>query len=182
MQEQFLAEWITLSQKGDPNAFKAIVEFYSKKIFAYVFRILGNEQDAADVVQESFIKAWKYLPAYNYKYRFTTWLYKIATHCSYDYLKKKKHLPVSEDLLVLMNDKLFADNMEQAIINKNIASLISGITSQMTPGQKLVFTLKYLEELDTKEIMIITGMSAVQIKSNLYLAKKFVKEALIKIS
>lgn len=181
MQEQFLAEWISLSQKGDPNAFRAIVEFYNKKLFAYVFRILGNDQDAADVVQESFIKAWKHLPAYNFKYRFATWLYKVATHCSYDYLKKQKPLPVPEDVLIAMSNSKLADNPEQSMINKNLAVLITGLTHRMTPGQKLVFTLKYLEELDTKEITIITGMSAVRIKSNLYLAKKFVKEALEKI-
>lgn len=182
MHEHSLSEWITKSQQGDAVAFGQIVALYQSKIFAYVFRLVGNENDAKDVVQETFLKAWTYCKTYKSSFRFSTWLYTIATNCSYDYLHTKKHLILcEEDNMILLSDQLANCDLEQQLLNRNIATIIAQLTQTLTPKQKLVFTLKYLEGLETEEITIITKLSAEKVKSNLYLAKKNMQEALRKM-
>ncbi|QEH40489.1 RNA polymerase sigma factor [Chitinophaga sp. XS-30] len=182
MHEQSLNEWIARCQQGDTAAFGQIVTLYQSQIFAYVFRLVGNEDDAKDVVQETFLRAWTYCKTYDPKFRFRTWLYTIATNCSYDYLRSKKTLvPYAEENIILLSDQLANSNLEQQLLNRNIASVIAQLTHSLTPKQKLVFTLKYLEGLETEEITVITRLTAEKVKSNLYLAKKNIKEALRKM-
>ena len=182
MHEQSLNEWIAKSQQGDAAAFGQIVALYQSQIFAYVFRLVGNENDAKDVVQEVFLRAWTYCKTYKSSFRFSTWLYTIATNCSYDYLHAKKNVILcEEDNMILLSDQLVNSDLEQQLLNRNIATVIAQLTQTLTPKQKLVFTLKYLEGLETEEITIITQMSAEKVKSNLYLAKKNIKEALHKM-
>jgi RNA polymerase sigma-70 factor (ECF subfamily) len=182
MHEQRLSEWIAKSQQGDAVAFGQIVAFYQSKIFAYVFRLIGNENDAKDVVQETFLRAWTYCKTYQSRFRVSTWLYTIATNCSYDYLHAKKKTTIyAEENMILLCDQLTNSNLEQELSNKNIATIIGQLTHTLTPKQKLVFTLKYLEGLETEEITMITKLSAEKVKSNLYLAKKNMKEVLLKM-
>ncbi|WEK37845.1 MAG: RNA polymerase sigma factor [Candidatus Pseudobacter hemicellulosilyticus] len=182
MHEPRLTEWITKSQQGDANAFGQLVTCYQAQIFAYVFRLVGNPDDAKDLVQETFLRAWTYCKTYQSRFRFSTWLYTIATHCSYDYLQAKKQvLMVPEENMAYLCDQLAYSNLEQQLLNKNIAGIIARLTQTLTPKQKLVFTLKYLEGLDTEEITLITRLSAEKVKSNLYLAKKNMQELLLKM-
>lgn len=182
MQKQSLNEWISRSQQGDEVAFGQIVALFQSKIFAYIFRLLGNEDDAKDVVQETFLRAWIYCKKYDPKFRFSTWLYTIATNCSYDYLHAKKHITLhAEEIIIQLSDGMVSLNPEQQLSNKNVAAIIAQLTHTLTPKQKLVFTLKYLEGLETEEVTLITKMSAEKVKSNLYLARKNIKEALRKI-
>ena len=182
MQEHCLSEWIIQSQKGDELAFGRIVSAFQPQMFAYVFRLVGNEDDAKDMVQETFIKAWTYCKSYNTTFRFSTWLYKIATHCCYDYLELRKRTTIlPEDKIIALGDQWMHVDMEQQIMNKQIATLVVQLTHHLTPKQKLVFTLKYLEGLDTDEMIFITKLSAGKVKSNLYLAKKQIRETLHKI-
>jgi RNA polymerase sigma-70 factor (ECF subfamily) len=83
--------------------------------------------------------------------------------------------------MILLCDQLTNSNLEQELSNKNIATIIGQLTHTLTPKQKLVFTLKYLEGLETEEITMITKLSAEKVKSNLYLAKKNMKEVLLKM-
>lgn len=182
MQEHTISQWIVQSQEGDTIAFGQIVTAFQAQVFAYVFRLVGNEEDAKDVVQETFVKAWTYCKTYKPAFRFSTWLYTIATNCCYDYLKVKKRVTkLSGEQMIALSDQLKNIDLEQQIINKHIATLIVQLTNGLTPTQKLVFTLKYLEGLETEEIILITKLSAEKIKSNLYLAKKQIREALNKI-
>ncbi len=182
MHEHNLNEWIVQCQQGDAVAFGQIVALYQPRIFAYVFRLVGNDADAKDVVQETFLKAWVYCKTYDLKFRFSTWLYTIATNCSYDYLHAKKPLILhAEENMILLSDQLVNSDLEQQLLNKNIAAVIAQLTHNLTPKQRLVFTLKYLEGLETAEITMITKLSAEKVKSNLYLAKKGIKEVLRKM-
>jgi len=180
MSEHNINEWINQSLAGNRWAFKEIVGLYQQKIFSYVFRIVCNEEEAKDIVQETFIRAWTFLPKYDSSYKFSTWLYKIATNCSRNYLKKTKALALSGEKLLTMAEQLKSTDLEQQIINKNLAKIIIQLAHNLTPKQKLVFTLKCLEGLDTEDITGITNLSAAQIKDNLYLAKKSIREQLQK--
>ena len=172
MTKDQIQELINNSIKGNTNSFTDLVVEFQPLVFRLAFRLLCNNEDAKDVVQDVFIKVWTNLQRYDNQYSFSTWLYKIAGNLCCDRLRSKKRVR-EIDLPVYP-----VESVESAMINKELKELIINFTSDLTPKQKLVFMLRDIEELDTEEIMAITGLTAEKIKSNLYLARKRIKEKL----
>src|SRR5881394_1914735 len=78
------------ARQGDGEAFRALVERHSRSVFRLAFRMTGNEQDAEDVVQESFLRAYRQLGKFDERASFGTWLYRIAANCSLDLVRSRK--------------------------------------------------------------------------------------------
>ena len=78
------------TRKGDRNAFRVLVDRHSRAVFRLAYRMTGNEQDAEDVVQESFLRAYKQLNKFDERASFGTWLYRIAMNCSLDLVRSRK--------------------------------------------------------------------------------------------
>src|SRR5438132_2799115 len=78
------------AQSGDSDAFRLLVEQHSRNVFRLAFRMTGNEQDAEDVVQETFLKAHRNLAKFEERANFGTWLYRIAVNCSLDLIRSRK--------------------------------------------------------------------------------------------
>ena len=183
MQNGWDNELIQRCRTGDSNAFRQLVDNYQGRVYVFAFRMLCNEEDAKDVVQEAFIKVWRNLSKYNTDFKFTTWLYRITANCCYDHLRKGKQQKqnVEIDQVKHACEQLLQSNLEQKIINENLAAVITQLTHELTPKQKLVFTLKELEGFEVNEIAAITDLSPEKIKSNLYLARKNIREQLEKM-
>src|ERR1022692_2355599 len=81
------------ARAGDSDAFRLLVEQHSRAIFRLAFRMTGNEQDAEDVVQETFLRAYKQLHRYEARASFGTWLYRIASNYSLDLVRSRKRHP-----------------------------------------------------------------------------------------
>jgi len=181
MPEESLEDLINQSKHSSFAAFKKLVELHQDMVYRLTFRLLANEHDAEDMVQEIFIRVWENLQKYNSGYAFSTWVYKIATNMCYDMLKSKQYINKSkneaiDDLAVTC--ELFTDPCENEIDNRQLANIIKTLTMQLSPKQKLVFTLSDIEALSTREISQITGLSAARIKSNLYLARQHIRKKL----
>src|ERR671936_1031687 len=78
------------ARQGDSEAFRALVERHSRSVFRLAFRMTGNEQDAEDVVQESFLRAYRQLGRFESRANFGTWLYRIVANCSVDHMRAKQ--------------------------------------------------------------------------------------------
>src|SRR5947208_4324462 len=78
------------ARQGDGEAFRALVERHSRNVFRLAFRMTGNEQDAEDVVQETFMRAYRQLKNYEARSSFATWLFRIASNCSLDLIRSRK--------------------------------------------------------------------------------------------
>src|SRR5208337_1970841 len=81
---------VTKARSGDADAFRVLVEHHSRPLFRLAYRMTGNQQDAEDVVQESFLRAWRQLGRFDERASFGTWLYRIATNCSLDVVRARK--------------------------------------------------------------------------------------------
>ncbi|MBN1183837.1 MAG: sigma-70 family RNA polymerase sigma factor [Bacteroidales bacterium] len=165
-------------QAGDLDAFRFLVE--SNQDFAYnlAFKILANEEDAKDIVQEAFIRVWKNIKKYDSKNKFTTWLYKIVVNLCLDNLKMKKRRNIQSSTAALkaqQNNVSSGEDIEQKVIQAEMASLINTMTEKLTPKQRIMFVLFFLQEKSIEEIKTITGMSNGNIKSNIYYARKNMK-------
>lgn len=174
MQNQELIRLINLSLQNDRKAFRQIVESHQYMIYALAFRMLVNEEDAKDIVQETFIRIWTHLSGFNPENKFTTWMYRITVNLCLDKLKKQKIIPLDINNVAIINS--LSDSSEKELTNKELGEIIRTVTNGLSPKQKLVFTLRYIEEFEVDEIKEITGLSAEKIKSNLYVAKQTVSK------
>lgn len=178
MDNQEIQRLVSQAKEGDKQAFSTLVKFFQPKIFSVAFKMLCNEEDAKDVMQDTFIKAWMQLKTYRNDYQFSTWVYKIASNICFDKLKSSER-KLSVKLSETNKYEVISDvDAESELINKDLADKIRNITNTLSPKQKMLFTLRYLEGLAVDEIVQITGLSAVKIKNNLYLARQNVSELL----
>jgi RNA polymerase sigma-70 factor (ECF subfamily) len=182
MNQEQIHAIVDRSRLGDAKAFEALVSTFQLLVFRLAFRLLCDEEEAKDIVQDTFIKVWLGLDKYNPQYPFHAWLYKIACNLCYDRLRSKSRFQAETDPASLSTLAVSSsENVEQAVINNELKTWIVYFTNQLTPKQKLVFTLSDMEGLNTKEIADITQLSQEKIKSNLYLARKQIKEKLNKM-
>ena len=130
------------------------------------------------------LRVWLSLDKYRPEFRFSTGLYRVACNICYDRLRALQHSPAGA-----LSDITFAelpvcsdDNIEATLVNRELKAHILYFMQQLTPKQKLVFTLRDIEELEIKEIEKITGFTSVQIKANLYLARKSIRKKLNEIN
>lgn len=178
MDQSTLTDLIALCKRNDQKAFRRIVEGYQSMVYSLAFRMLCNEEEAKDAVQETFIKVWLNIDHFHTDKKFSTWVYAIASHLCLDKLKSSKHIyqgnATDEALLNLISE----DNVEQSMINSELGNIILKLTSGLTPKQKMVFTLRYLEDTEIDEIVQITGLTSAKIKSNLFLARQTIRRKL----
>lgn len=173
---------ILQAQKGDKKAFRKIVETHQRFAFAVAFKILLCEDDAKDTAQDAFIRLWKHIGDYNFDSKFTTWFYKIIINLSLDKLKSRKRreqimipLPEKNEL-----NKLFSKEKDE-YSNKELIELIEILTDKLSPKQKIVFTLRDLNNLDIADISRSLNMSAGNVRVNLIYARKKIKQYLTTI-
>jgi len=180
MNQEKIDNLIGRCKEHDTTAFRQLVETCQPYVFRLAFRLLCDEEDAKDIVQETLIRVWQHLHRYNEKMRFSTWLYKIACNLCYDRLRAMKREPSNPKTSVELSDIEVSDewDTEQSVINRNLREWITKLTDNLSPKQRLIFTLRDLEGLELEEVEKITGMGRAKIKSNLYLARKQIKEEL----
>jgi RNA polymerase sigma-70 factor (ECF subfamily) len=176
MEELRINEYIDLCRQGNTDAFRYIVSEYQQLVYTLAFRILCSETDAEDITRETFIKIWQNIGRYKQQYKFSTWIYRIASNACYDKLRSERNM---EKVSLTDYDTFSEVNQEEQLHNKELRKLIIQLTDGLSPKQKLVFTLSDIEDLEATEIQIITGMTASKIKSNLYLARKYIKSQII---
>jgi RNA polymerase sigma-70 factor (ECF subfamily) len=164
------------SKNGDSEAFRSLVEHYQSYAFSLAFRLLCNEEDARDAVQESFIRIWKHLPGYDLQKKFTTWMYKIVTHICYDRLKAHRRQKIGVFLdgsgdIQLPDGK----SLEKELDNRESAQIIENLAETLTPKQRMVFILRDLQNLEMKEVSRICNMPIHSVKSNLCHARRNIR-------
>lgn len=156
------------------EGFSAMVRQYSEQLYWKVRRIVLNHEDANDVLQNSFIKAWKSLDTFQGKSSVSTWLYRIAINESLDFVRKQKaaeSISADEDLSVanrLMADEYFDGDETQAQLQEAVAKL--------PEVQRTVFTMKYFDEMKYSEMSKVLHTSEGALKASYHLAVKKITE------
>ncbi len=180
MQQQIDIEIIEKAQKQDKQAFGKLILYYQKYIYSLVFRMLCNEADARDVVQETFIKIWKHLGDYKIDTKFSTWIYKITINTCLDKLRQRKRNRFIINGIEAEKEfrKIFTNEGERRLSNSGIIEIIKQLTEKLSPKQKAVFVLRDLDDMEMNEISEITGLSMDNVKSNLCFARQKMREFL----
>lgn len=166
--------------KGDFRAFELLVKEYEKLVFFVTNRIVQDLQDKEDICQEVFIKVHHSLPKFKFESKLSTWIARIAYLTAIDYTKKYKnqrqnYYPENLDSYYFTNE-----TPEEVLTKKNISEYINQLIAQMPLAYRTVLTLYHLNEFSVQEIEQITGTPEGTIKSNLFRARKLLKEKIEK--
>jgi RNA polymerase sigma-70 factor (ECF subfamily) len=170
------------AQTGDTTAFDQLVRRYRTRIFGMIYNMVHNEQDAWDLAQDSFVKAWKSIGRFRGQSSFYTWIYRIVTNVTIDWLRKKqiKGGGAEFDDAVQLNEIEPAsrtvpraeaaphEQMEQAEIRGRIDAAIA----ELSPEHRAVILLKEIEGMQYHEIAESLGCSIGTVMSRLFYARK----------
>jgi len=140
----------------DPKNYKHLVERYEGKLMGYIRRLLYvNTEDAQDILQEVFIKAYRNLNSFNPKYKFSNWIYRIAHNESVSFLRKNKRrrLEIANDPKKNIFENLASDlDLEKEYIERESAERVEKIFAKLDTKYRDVLVLKFLEGMDYNEI------------------------------
>ena len=170
---------ITKACGGDLSSFSALVEMHQERVIRAAYSFVGNFEDARDLAQEAFVKAYENLNDFRQESRFYTWLYRIVANLSKDFLRKKKvRQNISfwfgrgedEETDPVMNIEAKAKNADEELVNKELGGEIRGALDKLPLQQRAAFTLRYLEGLDIGEIAESMGITEGAVKATLWQA------------
>ena len=164
------------SPEGRQKVFPLIVDQYSQSLYWKIRSIVLRHEDADDVLQNTFLKAWKSLPQFEGKAKLSTWLYRIAINESLDFLRRQRSVArcsVEGDMSVansLLADDYFDGDKGQALLQEAIASL--------PDVQRTVFTLRYYDSMKYSEISEVLGTSEGGLKASYHVAVQKIRDYL----
>lgn len=168
-------------QKGDALAFEQLVVKYRSKVFSMIYGMVQNEQDAWDLAQEGFVKAWRSIHRFKGQASFYTWLYRIVTNVAIDSLRRKSFKKTAE-----FDDEIAATQVEpgsktmpqpdpmphQGLEREEIRHRIEHAINKLSPEHRAVIVMKEIEELQYNEIAEALGCSIGTVMSRLFYARK----------
>jgi len=168
-------------QKGDALAFELLVIKYRSKVFSMIYGMVQNEQDAWDLAQEGFVKAWRSIHRFKGQASFYTWLYRIVTNVAIDSLRRKGFKKTAE-----FDDEIAATQVEpgsktmprpdpmphHGLEREEIRQRIEHAINKLSPEHRAVIVMKEIEELQYNEIAEALGCSIGTVMSRLFYARK----------
>ena len=174
------------ARAGDPEAFTALVRQYDKKIFRIAKHITQNDEDAEDVLQEAFLKAYEHLPGFHGDSKFYTWIVRIAVNEALMKLRKRKGdktVPLDEPVdtgedVVVREIAVWDDNIEERLGRSELAGILEQAVDSLKPDFQTVFVLRDIEDLSTEETAEALGISIPAVKSRLLRARLQLREKL----
>jgi len=160
-------------QRGDRKALEELVGFYEKPVFNAAYRILGNPDDAADATQVVFMKAFEHLGQYDPKYKFFSWIYRIAINESINQLKRGRNQQSLDDT------EISATRSPDATVEAgDLSREIQGGLMELTEDYRTVIVLRHFSECSYAQISDILQIPEKTVKSRLYSARQIMKDTL----
>ncbi|MHB8540266.1 MAG: sigma-70 family RNA polymerase sigma factor [Candidatus Acidiferrales bacterium] len=179
------AIYVAAAKAGDVAAFEELVNRYERKIFRLAQHITQNTEDAQDVSQEAFLKAFEHLSDFQGNSRFYTWLVRIAVNQALMKLRKRRTKDVSLDEDIETDDNFmpreiedWGPSPEQHFAQDELAGILSRVIGELDPAFRLVFQLRDIDELSTEETAEALGLSVPAVKSRLLRARLKLREKL----
>ena len=180
------APLVARAKAGDAEAFSELVSKYERKIFRLAKNITRNDEDAEDVLQDAFLKAYEHLDRFEGHSKFYTWLVRIAVNEALMKLRKRKSgKTVSLDEPLDAGDEfmqreiaVWDGNPEQQYSGEEMKKILEDALDSLKPDFRTVFTLRDIEELSTEETADALGISVAAVKSRLLRARLALREKL----
>ena len=178
------AATVALARDGDSDAFRALVERHSRAVYRLAQRMTGSPQDAEDVVQETFLKAYRQLGRFESRANFSTWLHRIAVNCSIDLIRSRTSREAGRDAATLeqcsTDEGIVAGRAspERLMLSTEVQERVNTAMSTLSRMERAAFVLRHFEGHSIDEISRSLGLKTNATKHSIFRAVKKMRVAL----
>ncbi len=174
---------------GDKDAFRVLVERHSRSIYRVVYRMTGNQQDSEELVQETFLRAYKSLERFEARSNFGTWLYRIAVNRALDFLSSKKVQMQNKDAYHIADNPDPDESREVQVpssspgpdrvyLSGEIKKRVAQAMALLTPAERVAFTMRHMEGQSIEEISLALNLKAGAAKNCVFRAVQKLRQQL----
>jgi RNA polymerase sigma-70 factor (ECF subfamily) len=166
-------ELVARSIAGDADSFNQLVQRWERPIFALAYRTIGREEDARDVCQETFLRAFRALPGFRGQAKFSSWLYRIALNLCRDWVRRERRTgfvqpPEDVDLMELLAADAPTESIEDLVARNDQVRVIERAMARLSEDQRMAIILKEYHGLTFQEIADLAGCPLSTVKTRLY--------------
>ena len=176
-------ELVALSQGGDLDSFNQLVLRWERPIYALAYRVIGREEDARDVAQETFLRAFRALKGFKGQAKFSSWLYRITLNLCRDWIRREKRTPIAlapegVDLVELAGEETPSESVEDLVGRRELGRAVSKAMALLPEEQRTAIILKEYHGLTFQEIAELLDCPLSTVKTRLYQGLSVVRRQL----
>lgn len=168
---------ISRAQRGNADAFRALVEAYKERLFAFIWRMVRDHHEAEDICQSAFVKAYESIQSYSPQYAFSTWLFTIGYRLCLNQLRRRRKSTTDLELVQSQENET-PETIAASAEAKRLRDRIWAAVDELSDAQRGAVLLFYREGKSCQEIGQILGMPAVTVKSHLHRARARLRDNL----
>ena len=166
-------ELVARSQRGDVESFNQLILRWERPIYALAYRVIGREEDARDVCQEAFLRAFRALPGFKGQAKFSSWLYRITLNLCRDWIRRQRRAPVSQmpedvDALEFAAETGPVESIEDLVARRELSSVVEEAMALLPEEQRTAIILKEYHGMTFQEIADMQGCPLSTVKTRLY--------------
>ncbi len=166
-------ELVARSMAGDADSFNQLVLRWERPIYALAYRVIGRDEDARDVAQETFLRAFRALPGFKGQGKFSSWLYRIALNLCRDWIRRKKRTPIVDmpedvDFIEMAADQGPVESIEDLVARNEMSRIVAEGMKLLPDEQRTAIVLKEYHGLTFQEIADLQGCPLSTVKTRLY--------------
>jgi RNA polymerase sigma-70 factor (ECF subfamily) len=166
-------ELVARSIGGDADSFNALIRRWERPIYALAYRTIGREEDARDVCQETFLRAFRALPGFRGQAKFSSWLYRIALNLCRDWMRRERRAPIVQmpedtDLIELASAAEPSESIEDLVARRDMSRIVERAMALLPEEQRTAIVLKEYHGLTFQEIADMLGCPLSTVKTRVY--------------
>jgi len=166
-------ELVARSRLGDVDSFNQLIVRWERPIYALAYRVLGREEDARDVCQDTFLRAYRALPGFKGQAKFSSWLYRIALNLCRDWIRRQQRAPVSQmpediDPAELLAETQPTESIEDLVGRRQLSEIVEEAMALLPEEQRTAIILKEYHGMTFQEIADMQGCPLSTVKTRLY--------------
>jgi len=166
-------ELVARSRGGDLDSFNQLILRWERPIYALAYRVIGREEDARDVCQETFLRAFRALPGFKGQARFSSWLYRIALNLSRDWIRRQRRaptvqLPEGVDPSELAAEQGAVESIEDLVSRRELSGVVEEAMALLPEEQRTAIVLKEYHGMTFQEIADLQSVPLSTVKTRLY--------------
>ena len=166
-------ELVALAAVGDAESFNELIKRWERQIFALAYRVIGREEDARDVCQETFLRAFRALPKFKGEAQFSSWIYRIALNLCRDWIRKQRRAPVMQapdgvDISDLAAERGPVESIEDLVGRRQLSATVADEMARLPEAQRTAIVLKEYHGMTFQEIAELQECPLSTVKTRLY--------------
>jgi RNA polymerase sigma-70 factor (ECF subfamily) len=166
-------ELVARSQRGDVDSFNQLILRWERPIYALAYRVIGREEEARDVCQEAFLRAFRALPGFKGQAKFSSWLYRITLNLCRDWIRRQRRAPVSQlpedtDVIEMAAARGPVESIEDLVARRELSAVVEEAMAHLPEEQRTAIILKEYHGMTFQEIADLQGCPLSTVKTRLY--------------